>query len=313
MSTADMHFIQKVALNGYHWHVTKHQKLGRMIPALYRGKRSDLPGPDAPVEELLEALNREWREDDSGAPAYREYSAADHPGLYRQFAALELTSASMLQFAHTFGLIGVGEDIATGEDTPFDSHAGYTDTVEFLHDWADEIEIMKSSVEMLNALDRLTGPDPAALSEMLSYREGSWHARLEYLSGYTDQGDIAWMDLTVWSEVHPSRFEDLGPEDIVQAATEFLSRIVNSRLEGRVSSRVIWDDSREKTLLVHRPTSLLGVMWLQFAEELTGESEYRPCIECGTVFEMVRSDKVFCSEACQKRYGRKKTKNLESA
>lgn len=312
MSTADMHFIQKVALDGYHWQVIKHPKSGRMIPALYRGKNNDLPGPDAPVEDLLDALDEEWGACDTDAPVYREYSVADCPGLYRTFASLELTSASILQFADEFGYIGVGVDISTGGNaSPFDSLAGCSDTVEFLHDWANEIRMMKSSVETLNALDRFAGTNPAALSKMLSHREGNWHVKSEYLPCYKAQGDIEWIDLAVWSGEHPSRFDDIASGDIVRAATEFLIRIANSRLEGRVSSRLIWDGRQGKTALAHRPASLLGAMWLQFAEELTGESKCRPCIECGTVFEMVRSDKMFCSEACQKRYGRRKAKQAD--
>src|SRR4029077_745061 len=53
------------------------------------------------------------------------------------------------------------------------------------------------------------------------------------------------------------------------------------------------------------PKSLLDLMWLQFADALTGEVEFRPCKQCGKLIRISpdedgsRTHKLTCSDQCR--------------
>jgi hypothetical protein len=55
-------------------------------------------------------------------------------------------------------------------------------------------------------------------------------------------------------------------------------------------------------------------MWLQFAQEVTGEARHRPCKVCGKWLTIskddygFRSDREFCSHACRQKDYRAKIK-----
>jgi predicted nucleic acid-binding Zn ribbon protein len=268
-----------------------------------------MPGPSASIEEYLSALDETYQNIDIDAPSYREFSADDYPELYRRFAAIDLKSNTVLEFVNDFGFIGVGEILTTDEEINADGSrwTAHDNTVEFAGAWVHEVNLMKSSVAILDAIDEILKPDIQALSRLFAYRDGSWYVKAECVPGYRSQGQVEWVDLDIWAEVE-NTFDAIPSNDIVQAATEFLRLMVTNQLVGHTSAVVIWDRKHTRTQLVHRPTSLLSAMWVQFAGVLTQTNRFRSCGGCSKVFELIRRDKAFCSEACQKRYSRRKAK-----
>lgn len=309
---SDASFIQKVSLDGYHWESARHPKTEKMVPALHEGVYIDMPGPSASIEEYLSALDETYQNIDTDAPLYREYSTDDYPELYRRFAAIDLISNAVLEFVNDFGFIGVGEILTTDEEINADgSRWAAHKTVEFAGAWVHEVNLMKSSVAILDAIDEILKPDIQALSRLFAYRDGSWHVKAECVPGYRNQGQVEWVDLDIWAE-DENTFDAIPSDDFVQAATEFLRLIVTGQLASRTSAVVIWDRKRTRTQLVHRPTSLLSAMWVQFAGVFTQTNRFRSCGGCDKVFELIRRDKAFCSEACQKRYSRRKAKQTRN-
>jgi len=305
-------FIQKVSTFGYHWADTRHPKSGKLIPAILEGRHIEMPTHGTSIEDHLAALDDLWQSIDPDAPSYTEYSSEDHPELYRRFANLPLVSEAVLEFVSTFGFLGVGHSITIIEDeNPDGTKWGEYQTAEFANDWVRQIRMMQSSVNILDALDDILKPDTDALHKWFIYKESDWRVKAECLPGYKNQGKVEWVNLDCWTD-DPNEFGSIPADDIIQVSTEFLRVLVTHQLEGRTSAMMIWDKNHTQTQLVHRPISLLGAMWVQFAGVLTRTNRFRSCAECGKVFELVRRDKAFCSEACQKRYGRKKAKRIQN-
>ncbi len=58
-------------------------------------------------------------------------------------------------------------------------------------------------------------------------------------------------------------------------------------------------------ILQFMPTNLLGAIWLQFAQAISGSKKHRACAACGQRFEVspdkFRKSKFYCGDACRAR------------
>jgi hypothetical protein len=104
--------------------------------------------------------------------------------------------------------------------------------------------------------------------------------------------------------------------DCVMPAKYYLQKTVNENLKNRVSPQLLWSVSRKRPhslALVFVPENLLGLMWLQLAQAVNGNKQYRQCLACKTWMllsretEGHRSSRFTCSNACRMKvyYGRK--------
>jgi hypothetical protein len=94
-------------------------------------------------------------------------------------------------------------------------------------------------------------------------------------------------------------------DDVVTAALLLVQQWLNEHLEGRVSPRVAYHLDLNKPVLRLVPKDLLGAVWLQLAQAIDADKEYRACKECGKWFEIsLEGDgrtkrRQFCSEPCK--------------
>jgi hypothetical protein len=58
------------------------------------------------------------------------------------------------------------------------------------------------------------------------------------------------------------------------------------------------------------PLSLIGALWLQFAQAVSGQRAFHPCDACGRLIELHptanRADRRYCGDACRARAYRKR-------
>jgi hypothetical protein len=99
-------------------------------------------------------------------------------------------------------------------------------------------------------------------------------------------------------------------------ARYYLQRIVNQHLKSAASPQLRWNVKRHRPhdlALFFVPGNLLGLMWLQLAEAINGNRQYRRCAGCKTWIVISRatvgsrSSRFTCSNACRMKvcYGRK--------
>ena len=102
---------------------------------------------------------------------------------------------------------------------------------------------------------------------------------------------------------------------LLRPAQYYLQKIVNEHLKTHVSPQLLWNvkgGRPDKLGLFFVPQSLLGFMWLQFAEAINGNRTYRQCSACHTWMVITpegigkRSSRLTCSNACRMKvyYGR---------
>lgn len=99
---------------------------------------------------------------------------------------------------------------------------------------------------------------------------------------------------------------------MIRPAQEFLREELLGRLAGSLSARVDWADwntANSKLVRSLRPNSLLALLWLQFADALTGATEFRLCKRkgCGKLIRISRetggsrTNRQTCSDSCKVR------------
>jgi hypothetical protein len=96
--------------------------------------------------------------------------------------------------------------------------------------------------------------------------------------------------------------------DCLMPAKYYLQKSVNENLRNRVSPQLLWNVRRSRPhglALFFVPQSLIGLMWLQLAQAVNGNRQYRQCLACKTWMLISRetagkrSSRSSCSNACR--------------
>lgn len=238
-------------------------------------KHGDTPRPYlAPVADNRDAC-----------PVYRYDPLLAHTGLFKTFAATDPTPESIVAFANKYGWLGVGTSFDAGEP---------------LHVWTNQILVLRSLVELWEMAEK---EDTKALRQRVI-----WHGKdaveYKYASSPQRKKGVAFIDVGAWiasREIKPDVFERLKAGDVVGPAYYYLQREINQALKDKVSPAMLWDKGRLG--LYEVPVSLLGAIWLQFAQAIDTRPEYRKCPECRTWFAVSldanRKSRRYCSDACR--------------
>lgn len=263
----------------------------------------------------------------------------DQPTLFRIFAETPPTEEGILTFAAQYGGLGreaairiLLSDIADA-NTP--NPWGWGEPFER---WQEEIHTMQRVVSLW---DKVQAGDRAGLARHIHWRPGdekgeqgvlyaSWHhlprsieaqvdaetaARLFAFGLRKHSGDVPLPAegkfYTAWivrpGEQHRFRLGDLG-----QPALWYVQKYINQYLTERTSiaPRLLWDPEMTQLELYFVPTSLLGSLWLQFAQAIAGNKSYHQCEYCGKTFEVSlegsRPTRLYCSDACRFKAYRKR-------
>ncbi|MHB9038543.1 MAG: hypothetical protein ACYC64_17970 [Armatimonadota bacterium] len=312
MLSSNVSFSQYVRTDGYAWQDAIHPRSGKPSPALLGDVSVYPPHPQFPEfawEHEFECLDMFCREDPR-IPRYQHLvDVADFHDLYRRFGQLLMSRQSIQEFVNKHGFLGITETITLSDGQSADgSKWSEIQSVEFVCDWVREMTVMKSALKVLDCIDGIIEECNDGLERSFYHHHGSWYAASHLLQQYGEQGRAPWIELGTWAAEDSSVFGSIEPNDTQRAATEFLRILANKQMKGRVSAYSVWDDVETKTTLTFKPDTLLGAIWLQFARALTRAENMRVCIECGILFEYVRKSRMFCGEACQKRYSRRKAR-----
>jgi len=110
-----------------------------------------------------------------------------------------------------------------------------------------------------------------------------------------------------WEEFPREQWDSLFNEiDVAAVARAYLRQVINRRFDKHVTSTLYWSGPKTLTRILHA-RNLLGWLWLQFEESITGHKKYRACEGpgCGKWFEVspaiARSDKKHLSDVCRVR------------
>ena len=279
----------------------------------------DLPFLDSDAAWVLEAK-------DGGTENYRPLE--EFTGLYRQFAELAPKQEPVLAFADRCGHLGsdLVKNPEDWDDAGLDSRRQVIG--ERLSNWAEHIRVMKDAVEVwdlvatgdIKNLVRLEREQHLFTSVPEHRVQES--TLVEQPHAEETLGDVQHRDddpRSPYVAGHPVQFDAGSPSAIIATGRTFVTNEVNIHLlEQGVTPRLEVDPSGGPRFYVV-PRTLLGAMWLQFAESISQQKEYRRCRECSTPFEIstagARSDSKFCTAACKSTFHnskRRKVRELRS-
>lgn len=251
------------------------------------------------LRESVSEAGYEWLVGDDGRPRLvprREPGVGfrrcePHPGLFREFAALSPTRDAIAGFAGQYGDIFNSYALEQGAARPDGTvaHGASFGT------WTKEIGDMRVLLE---------------LWEHIQYRR---IAPLKKIIKWTTK-DVGYMietprrraDVTLaHADIPGTGFSRFSRKDVLLPAKCALQLEINKRIaEHPTVPRLAWTpDYLQRLIFV--PPNLLGAMWLQFAQAVTGELELYACDACGKFFQRGpggrRADATTCSDACRQR------------
>ena len=246
-------------------------------------------------------------------------------GLYRTFAELAPTKQDIANFADAFGYLGsrLIKNPPDGADEQLDNVRQVVG--EGLEDWKAHILVMKDAVEVW---DLVTARDTRTLARLERGKRlftvvpkhrkkeyaavdpprprgtlvGSFQIDSDHRSGHA--GRLIGLDKGLTSR-------------ILEQAKDFVTTEVNLHLsEHGVTPRLQSDFTEGEPRFCVTPRTLLGAMWLQFADAVGQQKQFRRCRECHTAFEILagragaRSDSQFCKPACKSAFHNAKRRKV---
>jgi hypothetical protein len=176
--------------------------------------------------------------------------------------------------------------------------------------WATQGRILRHAVALW---EKVQSNDPSPLERHFSWgvedRSGQW---LLYDSHpHLPRGEPAPApeerieELLATEKNAPQLWAQVASRNVIVAAKLLIQRIINDQLATAAELRLLWDP-REQAFSLHVvPRTLLGGMWLQFAEAVQGEVELRRCQQqhCAQWFTVsrktARMTKLYCSDSCK--------------
>lgn len=214
--------------------------------------------------------------------AYRYAPLLAHTGLFKTFAATEPAPDGILTFANKYGWLGA-------ESLLIDAPA---QRGERLSVWTTEISRMRRLVDLWEMAER---KDIKALRQHIVWYDNE---AVELRHRTPPMETYAWV---ASAQINADILARLTPGDVIEPAYYYLQSAINQALKGKVSPGMLWDEGRLGLYQV--PSSLLGAMWLQFAQAIDTGPEFRKCAQCRTWFavslDASRKSRRYCSDACR--------------
>jgi hypothetical protein len=289
MASEVFSFLWPVPMNGHKW-----------IQARVHGDEED--GPQWVLTEGL-AIG-----DNYNARFYAPLKAKEYAGLFRTFANLRYEDRdAILDFANRFGQLGIRTLIDTVIER--DGKRLMSGGGETWQDWMHQIVEMRLAVAIW---DMIEARDLSGLSRHVQWTERGWcydSLDLSHDSSGKAMPPGSPVRRLTWI---PPVLDLFKPDDVLMPASFLVQRWINDYLK-QASPQLRYDLDRGKRVLQIIPDSLLGAMWLQFAQAIDGNRKHRACKECGRWFEIsteetgLRVNRVFCSDPCKSRdYRRRK-------
>ncbi|HVK09833.1 MAG TPA: hypothetical protein VM597_13745 [Gemmataceae bacterium] len=282
----DVVFRWRVAADGHRWVETN-----TMTEGGERGPKTTLLTNDVGVGQIARV---------------REYTPLrTNKGLFLEFIQTEVSRDGIKRFADHWGML-------EGDSIVFPDPGGGIAIGESFKLWRDSILTMSRAVRLWLAA---RANDAAELGRLITWQEKGEN-RVE---GWIFFEEIKWGDGGIGHHgefLDPTVFDHVKSSDRSAAALSFVQLWINQHLKPRTETRVLWNRDRREFCIRIVPSSLLGVLWWQFARAFVGEVSYQQCGVCKRPMEIgsgaFRVDRAFCSAACRQKDHRSKVKEAKA-
>jgi hypothetical protein len=224
-----------------------------------------------------------------------------HSALFRELADTEPTPEGIKAFADRFGCLGLpafadpNTPPSRSKGSPFTSRLECIEGERY-EDWQKEIQALRHAVELW---DMARAGDEAGLSRHVRWSLDRQSVCITFLS------DEKGVDTDLMEELPESEW--FRPGDVIRPALFYVQGQVNRVLGHlqRVSPQLVYEPQAGQLTLHFIPENLLGAIWLQLAQAISGNKQYRQCQGCKKWFELspevARTNRLFCSDKCRTR------------
>jgi len=266
-------------------------------------------------------LGYSWREDlaacpgiyDEGEPPFLVVNAGtgwrhrpmeEWPLLYTAFAALDGLPESILAFASKYGWLGVGVDIAPpaggqldlGEPLArWDTEIGKLRTAARVWDWLQAGDagklgqhIVWPNADQVRLIHGFIGDRRIRAGDVKTYDRHRSQVLTMAEAAKATPGKMGRLDYERIAgrgmNSHEEEFRKWHLGEVVRPAQLWLVQTVNKVLAEHVSPAILLSRDSGKEYEVRpfvRPHNLLGAMWLQLSQDVSGRRRLRRCEECG--------------------------------
>ncbi len=116
--------------------------------------------------------------------------------------------------------------------------------------------------------------------------------------------------------ISPELMSYLGNRKLQRPALYLIQYILNDKINQRINPELSFDDNGRKLNFSIVPKTLIGALWLQCAQAISGNKEYSTCKTCSSWFELAphvkNKGKIYCSDACKSKAWRLKKRGKSS-
>lgn len=234
-----------------------------------------------------------------------EYSPeTENPLMYRKFAATNRDTESVKEFAKRYGMLGIEREcqVAVADQTKVIIGEPIRSWFKSMDDIASAIQLWDTSVKN----------DLTKLEEQIQWHQSKGDALLmhHWNSTYSDQ---VISSIIADSRVDAPLVISLKKQTIQEQAQFIVTQKINQYFDRHTSAKVSADHSTaSKTPKVKvTPKNLLGWLWLQLAQEVTRETVYFECLNCGkSILKKVTRGQPSktCSASCRVQISQRKSK-----
>ena len=255
-----------------------------------------------------------------GSKVKSTYNPLEVDALHRKFTKLSANEDSIKLFAEQYGTLGL--DILNNPDS-FEDLTCMCDFSfgETITEWLDEIQAMRYAIELWDAVNppRIKGkptmPDYHYLREHILWIRENDNAIVAYCYSPEFYRPTTIKEAEDSPEVsvilRRNQLCYFIENDRVKPAMLLIQRWVNARLIRFSAHQLQWDSKRTKLIISSTVRSLLGALWLQFAQEIANPASRKMiavCSVCGQIYSCRRNSSRYCGTACKKRAQREREK-----
>jgi hypothetical protein len=210
--------------------------------------------------------------------------------LYRNFARIEPSPESVAEFANRYGNLWTNQ-----YGVPFG-------------EWEFEIRTMRWLIDVWDAID---GNGADAIAEHFPLDKSGCRKRpyADTICRYPLYGRRASLRST---RPEDAPLSDFGtPETFPRVARQYVLDGLGARLFMLGADFALRQIDHQLRFSI-APRSLIGALWLQFAESIAAQKKYRQCEVCERYMELSpnvnRADRRYCDDACRNRALRRRQK-----
>lgn len=236
---------------------------------------------------------------------------------FREFAQLSRRPdkrEDILQFAGRYGFLGVPAWQSFGgvkEEGGIVNPSQYMNFIyaERFDDWNDQIGKMQKVLQRFELLlqcrdSELEGYQKVTAREQLGRL--FYGGTVEVLGSRVDEGDAARIRKELRN--HPDILRYCDDDDMESAELAYITLLTNREIHRLTALTLAWKLDDKSPALQFRTTTLIGALWLQFAEYVTQARRMNFCRMCNKPIPIVgrstRSDNDLCSGKCRQRASR---------